>query len=117
MGKLLKLSSILVVISLLALSLAACRSWEGASTLVLTVETPRDGITVNASPVTVSGRVGGNESAEATVRINDADVTVTGGKFSTSVTLTEGTNVIKVVATSGTYTQSQTVTVTYAPAK
>jgi hypothetical protein len=51
------------------------------------------------------------------VKINDADVTVTGGKFSTSVTLTEGTNVIKVVATSDTNTQSQTVTVTYAPAK
>ena len=117
MGKLFKLLGILFVISLLALSLAACRSWEGASTLVLTVDTPRDGATVTTSPVTVSGRVGGNESAEATVRINDADVTVTGGKFSTSVTLTEGTNVIKVVATSSTYTQSQTVTVTYAPAK
>jgi hypothetical protein len=117
MSKLLKLSSILIVISLLALSLAACRSWEGALTLVVKVDTPRDGATVTASPVTVSGRVGGIESAKATVKINDADVTVTGGKFSTSVTLTEGTNVIKVVATSDTNTQSQTVTVTYAPAK
>lgn len=117
MGKLLKLSSILVVISLLALSLAACRPWESGMTLVLAVETPRDGATVTTSPVTVSGRVGGTESAAATVRINDIVVTVTGGKFSTSVTLTEGTNVIKAVATSGPYTQSQTVTVTYVPTK
>ena len=117
MSKRFRLLGILFVISLLVLSLAACRPWESGMTLVLTVDTPRDGTTVNASPVTVSGRVGGTESAAATVRINDADVTVMGGKFSTSVTLTEGTNVIKVVAASGTYTQSQTVTVTYNPAK
>jgi len=117
MGKLFRLLGIVFMISLLALSLAACRSWEGAMTIIVKVDTPRDGATVTASPVTVRGHVGGIESAGAKVKINDADVTVTDGKFSTSVTLTEGINVIKVVATSNTNTQSQTVTVTYAPAK
>ena len=116
MGKLSKLMGILFVISLLVLPLAACSPWESGYTLVLKVDTPRDGTTVNASPVTISGHVAGTQSASATVTINGADVTVTGGKFSTNVTLIEGTNVIEVVATSGGVTQSQTVTVTYAPA-
>jgi len=113
MGKLFKLLGILFVISLLVTPLAACSPWESGYTLVLKVDTPRDGSTVNVSPVTVSGHVAGTQSASAKVTINGTDVTVTGGKFSTSVMLTEGTNVIKVVATGGGVTQSQTVTVTY----
>lgn len=119
MGKLFKLLSILFVISLLALPLTGCGTppWESGMPLVLKVDTPRDGTTVTTSTVTVSGRVAGTESAGATVRINDADVPVKDGKFSTSVTLTEGTNVITVVAKSGAAAPSQTVTVTYAPPK
>ena len=119
MGKLFKLLGILFVISLLALPLTGCDSppWESGMTLSLKVDAPRDGTTVTTSPGTVSGRVVGTESAAAKVRINDEDVPVKDGKFSTSVTLTEGTNVINVVATAGAATQSQTVTVTYAPAK
>ena len=113
MGKLFKLPGILFVISLLAMSLAGC--YESAMTLVLTVDTPQDGAAVTASPVTVSGTL----NKHATVKINDVVVPVKGNKFSTSVTLTEGNNVINIVATSvdPSETVSKTVTVTYAPAK
>jgi hypothetical protein len=115
----LKLLGSLFVLSLLTLPLTGCDNppWEGGMTIVLKVETPRDGTTVNTSPVTVSGRVGGTQSAAAKVRINDADVPVKDGKFSTSVNLSEGTNVINIAATSGAAPESQKVTVTYVPAK
>ncbi len=103
MDTLFKLLGILFVLSLLALPLTGCDNppWESGMTLSLKVDTPRDGTTVNTSTVTVSGRVVGTQSAAAKVRINDADVPVKDGKFSTSVTLSEGTNVINIVATSG----------------
>jgi nitrogen fixation protein FixH len=85
--------------------------------LILKVDTPKDGTTVNTSTVTVNGRVKGTESAGAKVRINDADVPVKDGKFSTNVTLTEGKNVINIVATSGQASPNEKVTVTYVPAK
>jgi len=111
MGKLLKLSSILVVISLLALSLAGC--FGSAVTLMMTVDTPQDGTTVGVSPVTVSGTV----TKTAVVKINDVVVPVKGGKFSTSLNVSEGTNLITVVATSGKETVTKTVTITYTPTK
>lgn len=95
------------MVALLVLPITGC--WEGAMTLVLTVDTPQDKVTVNTSPVTVSGTV--NKSAE--VKVNDVVVTIKGGKFSTDFTLTEGSNVINVVATSGKDTATKTVTVTY----
>ena len=113
MGKLSKLLGILFVVSLLALPLAACRPWESAMTLIMTIDTPQDGVTVTASPSTVSGTV----NKTATVKINDVVVPVKSSKFSMSVTLSEGTNVINVVATSGKETVSKKVTVTYIPAK
>jgi len=113
MGKLVKLSSILLVISVLALSLAACTPGGSATTLIVTIDTPQDGTTVTASPVTVSGRV----NKTATVKINDVAVPVKGGKFSTSLNISEGTNLITVVATSGEKTVTKTVTVTYTPTK
>ena len=113
MGKLSKFLGILFVISLFALPLSACRPWESAMTLIMTIEIPQDGVTVTASPSTVSGTV--NKSA--TVKINDVLVPVKSSKFSMNITLTEGTNVINVVATSGKETVSKTVTVTYIPAK
>ena len=86
-------------------------------TLAVKVDTPKDGTTVNTPTVTVSGRVGGSESKGENVSINNVDAPVTDGKFSSNVTLTEGKNVITVVATSGQATAEEKVTVTYVPAK
>jgi hypothetical protein len=115
MGKLFKLLGILFVLSLLALPLAACRPWESGMHLIITVNTPQDGATVTTSPVTVSGTL----SKLATVKINDILLPKKVSEFSTSIELTEGTNVINIVATSvdPDETVSKTVTVTYAPAK
>jgi hypothetical protein len=108
-----KLLGISLVISLLALPITACKPWESAIALIMTVDTPQDRTTVSASPVTVSGTV--NKTAE--VKINDVAVPIKGGKFSTDVKLTEGDNVINVVATSGKDTVQKTVTITYNPSK
>ena len=118
MNNLFKLLGILFVLSLLALPLTGCDNppWEAGMTLILKVDTPRDGATVTTSTVTVSGRVKGTESAGARVSINDADVPVKDGKYSANVTLTEGKNVINIVATSQAKLNEK-VTVTYVPAK
>ena len=110
---------ILVVLSLLILPLAACDNppWESGMTLVLKVDTPRDGTTVNTPTVTVSGRLGGTERKGAKVKVNDVDATVTDDKYSANVTLTEGKNVITVVAAQGQSKPEEKVTVTYVPAK
>lgn len=119
MDKLFKLLGILFVLSLLALPLTGCDSypWERGMALNMKVDTPRDGTTVTTSTVTVSGRVSGSESAGAKVSINGADASVKDGKFSANVTLTEGKNVINIVATSGQAKPEEQVTVTYVPAK
>ncbi len=114
MVKLAKLLSILFVISLLALPLACtCSEWGG--NLIMTVDTPQDGTTVTTSPVTVSGTL----TKSATVKINDVVVPVKDNKFSTTVTLTEGKNVIDIVAKSvdPSQTVTKTVTVIYTLAK
>lgn len=113
MGNLFKLQGILLMISLLALQLSACKPWESAITLIMTVDIPQDGTTVSASPVIANGTV----NKTAAVIINDMVVPVKSGKFSTSVMLTEGNNVINVVATSGEETVRKTVTITYNPTK
>ena len=77
----------------------------------MTVDTPQDKATVSASPVTVSGTV----TKTSEVKINGVVVHVKGGKFSTDFKLTEGANVINVVATSGKETVTKTVTITYNP--
>jgi uncharacterized protein YfaP (DUF2135 family) len=99
------------MISLLALSISACM--DRAMILVMTVDTPQDKTALSASPVTVSGTV--NKTAE--VKINDVVVPIKGGKFSTDFKLTEGSNVINIVATSGKDTVNKTVTITYNPSK
>ena len=111
MINLFKLMGILLVISLLAFSISACPG--GAMILTLTVDTPQDGATVTASPITVSGTVNKTDK----VKINDVVVPVKDGKFSTNINLTEGSNVIKVVATSGKETVDKTVKVIYNPSK
>lgn len=115
----LKIIGILFVLLLLALPLTGCENppWESGMTLVLKVDTPKDGITVTTSTVTVSGRVSGTESKGAKVIINNADVPVQDGKYSSNVTLTEGKNIINIVAKSGQANLTEKVTVTYVPAK
>lgn len=113
MNNLLKFLGISIVISLLALPITACKPWEGALTLIMTVDTPQDGATVSGSPVAVSGTV--NKTAE--VKINDVLVPVKGGKFSIDCKLTEGSNVINVVGRSGKDTVQKTVRITYNSSK
>lgn len=99
------------MISLFALAISACT--DSAMVLVLTLETPQDKAIVNTSMVTVSGTI----SKTAELKINDLTVPIKNGKFSTDLKLTEGTNIIKVVATSGKDTETKTVTITYNPDK
>jgi hypothetical protein len=115
MDKFFKLLGILFVLSLLVMPLIGCV--DSAFTLILKVDTPQDGTTVNTSTVTVNGHVSGIERAGAKVSINGADVPVKDDKFSTVVTLTEGKNVINIDATSGTVKLNEKVNVTYVPAK
>ena len=119
MASVLRLLGILFALSLLALPLTGCDSppWETGMVLNLKLDMPRDNTTVTTSAVTVGGRVTGTQKAGAKVTINGADVPVKDDKFSASITLTEGKNVIDIVAESGGAKPSQKVTVTYAPAK
>jgi len=119
MGTLFKLLGIFFVLSLLALPLAGCDEppWEAGMTLSLKVDTPKNGTTVNTSTVTVSGRVLGTQSQDAKLTINGAAVPIKEKKYSTSITLTEGANVINVDVTAAAGTMKEQVTVTYAPAK
>ena len=119
MKKLFKLIGILLVLSPLSLPLTGCDNppWDAGMVLVLKVDSPKDGSTVNTSTVTVSGRVNGTHSASAKVRINDADVPVINGKYYLNLTLTEGKNVINIVAASGQAQPKKDVTVTYVPTK
>jgi hypothetical protein len=117
---LLKSLTILFVLSLLALPLTGCDEppWEAGMTLSLKVDAPKDGTTITTPTVTVSGRVLGSQSEGAKLTINNAAVPIKEKKYSTSVTLTEGKNVINIAATtSGGVKQDEKVTVTYAPAK
>ena len=111
MNNLSKLLRISIVISLLALPITACM--EGSMVLILTVDTPQDKTTVSTSTVTVSGTV----TKTAEVKINDVVVPAKGNKFSTDIKLTEGSNVINVVAKSGKDTETKTLTITYNPSK
>lgn len=119
MDKKIKVLGILLVVSLLVLPPTGCSNppWDSGTILSLKVDEPRNGTTVTTSTIPVSGRVLGAQRAEAKVTINGAAVPVKDGKFSTSLTLTEGANVITIVASSGQANPSQKVTVTYAPAK
>lgn len=75
---------------------------------------PADGTEVQASPVTVSGTVGGVEPV--TVTVNDVPATVSGDSFSADVPLTAGLNTIAAVATDARgRTASDTITVSFEP--
>jgi hypothetical protein len=119
MDNIFKLLGMLLGLSLLALPLTRCDSapWDSGMVLVLKVDEPRDGIIINTPTVTVSGQVTGTQKAGAKVSVNGTNVPVKDDKFSSSVKLAEGKNVIEVVAESGGAKPSEKVTVTYAPAK
>jgi uncharacterized lipoprotein YajG len=110
----------LLVISLFALSLTGCDSppWESGMALVVKVDTPQEGTTITASPVTVTGRVIGTQSKSAKmVRINDIEAPINEGQFSANLTLKEGKNAIMVSCSAAGANLSETVNVTYAPSK
>jgi hypothetical protein len=119
MDSLFKSTGILLLLLLLIVPVTGCDNppWDSGMTLVLKVDTPEDGATVTTPTVTVSGRVTGTQSAAAKIKVNDAEVFLKDGKFSTLVTLNEGANVINIAATSGSATPNEKLTVTYAPAK
>ncbi len=110
----------LLVISLWYMPLTGCENapWDSGMTLALKVDAPKDGTTVNTPTVAVNGRVLGSERASAKLTVNDQSVPVKDDKFSASLTLKEGTNVIEVAASSsGGAKPSEKVRITYVPAK
>jgi hypothetical protein len=111
MHNLSKLIGISLIISLFALAISACT--DSAMVLVVTLDTPQDKATVSTPTITVSGTV----SKMAELKINDMITPIKNGKFSTDLKLTEGTNTIKVVATSGKDTETKSITITYNPDK
>ena len=115
MHSLFKSVCILFVIGLLVFPWAGCENapWDAGMVLVLKVDAPKDGATVNAPTVTVSGRVSGTEAKSAKVTVNNVDAVVKDGKYSVDIPLAEGKNVINVVATGGQAKPSQQLTVTY----
>lgn len=80
----------------------------------LVISSPSDDIHTNVSTVTVSGTTNDETSSPVTITINGTAVTVgSDGTFSKTVTLTEGTNTITIVATDSagkTTTVTRTVT-------
>ena len=76
----------------------------------LTVTTPVDGTTLYQSPVVVQGET----DKDATVTINGKIVTVEAdGSFATSVTVQQGENVIKVIASRGGKTKEVDIHIKY----
>lgn len=66
----------------------------------LTLTSPADGLVTNNPSCVVSGTTNDATSSPVTVKVNGQTVTVgSDGKFSTTVTLTEGANTITVVST------------------
>ncbi len=115
MHSLFKSVCILFVIAFLVFPWAGCENppWDAGMTLVLKVDAPKDGATVNTPTITVSGRVSGTEAKGAKVTVNDIDANAKDGKYSVNIALTEGKNVINVVATGGQAKPTQQLTVTY----
>lgn len=75
--------------------------------LTLSITSPSDGATVNASPVTVTGTVSNN----AQVTVNGVTAAVTSGTFSAAVPLNEGANTVTATA-SDQYGQTTTAGIT-----
>jgi bacillopeptidase F len=83
--------------------------------LGLGISSPEDGAELTESTATVNGTV---SDPEAAVTANGEEVEVAeDGSFSTIVELTEGGNLIEVVAIVGEQEVSESITVTYTPAE
>lgn len=116
MNRYVKILCILLVFSLLALPLTGCDR-DAERTLIVKVDSPKDGAAVTTPTVTVSGHLLGTDSYAAKVIVNDVEVPVANDKYSTNVTLTEGKNVIVIYGRVNQVNLKEKVTVTYAPAK
>jgi hypothetical protein len=110
MTRLKKMLGILAVIPLLCLMLTGCVGL----TLTAEITSPQDGAKLSESSVTVSGNV---SDSRATVTINGIEAQVAqDGSFSAEVELSEGENIIEVVAVLGEQKSTDSITVTYNPA-
>jgi hypothetical protein len=109
----------MLMLSLLALPLTGCDRDAGTSlrSLIVKIDTPKDGATVTTPTVTVSGHLLGTDAYAAKVTINDKDVPVVDGKYSTDVALSEGNNLIVIFGKVAQVNLKEKVNVTYAPAK
>lgn len=100
-----KILGILTVASLFCLTLAGC-----VAPLTLEITSPEDGAEITESPVTVAGTV---SAPEATVTVNSKEVDVAAdGSFPAQVELSEGKNIIEVVAMLGEQEKSEGIMVT-----
>jgi len=100
---------VLILISLLAASIAGCAGAK--SPLTMTVSQPVTGANITASPFEVLGIV---SDPKATVTVNGIEAAMApGGHFGYNISLTEGENTINVVATRGEATVTKTLKVTY----
>lgn len=102
-----------IIIPQPAPTLAVADTPTPSSAFTLTLETPHDGETLHVSPVLVIGQT----SPGAVVSVNDA-VTIANpqGRFSLSVPLQEGPNVLEVIASDATGEQVYIIlTVLYQP--
>ena len=116
MNKNLKLLCVMFLISLLAFPLTGCNR-DAERTLIVKVDSPKDGDTVTTPKVAVSGHLLGTDSYAAKVIVNDVEVPVKDDKFSTDVKLTEGKNTIVIYGKVNQVNLKEKMTVTYAPAK
>ena len=109
MGKLAKLICALLIGSLLAIQMVGC-----VKGLTLTVWEPNDGDILTSSPIYVKGKV---SDPKAKVTVNNAYgfKHAKTGEFQVTVTLTEGDNIIEVVAKKGKKEVTKPLTVTYQP--
>jgi hypothetical protein len=115
-NKNLKLLCVMFLLSLLAFPLTGCNR-DSERTLIVKVDSPKDGDTVTTPTVTVSGRLLGTDSYAAKVIINDVEAPVANDKFSADVKLTEGKNLIVIYGRVNQVNLKEKMTVTYVPAK
>lgn len=76
-------------------SRSVTRATSGPTT---TITSPAANAVINAASVTVTGAVSDNVSPVASVTVNGVNATITNGTYSATVSLTEGSNTLTVVA-------------------
>ena len=105
---------VFILFSLLIVPIAGCAGTK--SPLTMNLSQPVDGANITASStLEVLGTV---SDAKAIVTVNDVKAAMApGGYFGYNITLIEGVNTIKIVATRGKESVTKTLTVTYSPAK